>query len=61
MILVPGATGNSGTEIVQRLTTRNVHVRALLHVEVVEGDFRGTVSQTIQAAGPPMPRPQAVC
>jgi uncharacterized protein YbjT (DUF2867 family) len=51
MILVTGATGNNGTEIVKRLATNHVQVRtmvrnrerasaiALPHVEVVEGDF----------------------
>jgi uncharacterized protein YbjT (DUF2867 family) len=52
MILVTGATGNNGTEIVKRLAaTTQVQVRAMVrnrerasaialpHVEVVEGDF----------------------
>jgi len=51
MILVTGATGNNGTEIVKRLTARNVQVRAMVrdrnraskiaipNVELVEGDF----------------------
>ena len=51
MILVTGATGSNGTEIVKRLATRNVQVRAMVrnldrssaislpHVEVVEGNF----------------------
>ena len=52
MILVTGATGNNGTEIVKRLAaTAHVQVRAMVrnreragaialpHVEVVEGDF----------------------
>lgn len=51
MILVTGATGSNGTEIVKRLATRNVQVRAMVrnrdrasaialpNVEVVEGDF----------------------
>ena len=51
MILVTGATGRNGKEIVQRLATRNVQVRVMVrnrdqasaiavpNVEVVEGDF----------------------
>ncbi|GAA6617652.1 SDR family oxidoreductase [Scytonema sp. NUACC26] len=51
MILVTGATGNNGVEIVKRLAARNIPVRAMVrnrdypkdtaipHVEVVEGDF----------------------
>ena len=51
MILVTGATGNNGVEIIKRLATRNVPVRAMVrdrdrataitlpNVEVVEGDF----------------------
>jgi NAD(P)-dependent dehydrogenase (short-subunit alcohol dehydrogenase family) len=52
MILVTGATGNNGTEIVKRLAAKaHVQVRAMVrnperasvitlpHVEVVEGDF----------------------
>lgn len=51
MILVTGATGSNGTEIVKRLASRNVQVRAMVrsreraseivapNVEVVEGDF----------------------
>jgi uncharacterized protein YbjT (DUF2867 family) len=51
VILVTGATGNNGTEIVKRLATNHVQVRAMVrnrarasaialpHVEVVEGDF----------------------
>ena len=51
MILVTGATGNNGTEILKRLPTGDVQVRAMVrnperasaiaspHVEVVEGDF----------------------
>ena len=51
MILVTGATGNNGTEIVKRLATARVQVRAMVrnreranaialpNVEVVEGDF----------------------
>ncbi|MGL5808302.1 MAG: NAD(P)H-binding protein, partial [Xenococcaceae cyanobacterium] len=49
MILITGATGSNGTEIVKRLATRNVRVRAMVrnrasaialpNVEVVEGDF----------------------
>jgi uncharacterized protein YbjT (DUF2867 family) len=51
MILVTGATGSNGKEIVKRLTTRNVQVRPMVrnrdrtsaiavpNVEVVEGDF----------------------
>lgn len=51
MILVTGATGSNGTEIVKHLATRNVQVRAMVrnrdrakaialpNVEVVEGDF----------------------
>ena len=51
MILVTGATGNNGTEILKRLATGDVLVRAMVrnrerasavglpHVEVVEGDF----------------------
>ncbi len=51
MILVTGATGNNGTEILKLLTARNVPVRAMVHgparteavqapnVQVVEGDF----------------------
>lgn len=51
MILVTGATGNNGTEIVKRLVARNVPVRAMVrnreraiaialpNVEIVEGDF----------------------
>src|SRR5918997_1802812 len=51
MILVSGATGNNGTEILKRLATGDVQVRAMVrnldrasgialpHVEVVEGDF----------------------
>src|ERR671921_1636780 len=51
MILVTGATGTNGTEILKRLATDDVQVRAMVrnrerastialpHVEVVEGDF----------------------
>src|SRR5215218_515959 len=51
MILVSGATGTNGTEILKRLATGDVQVRAMVrsldrastialpHVEVVEGDF----------------------
>ena len=51
MILVTGATGNNGTEVLKRLPTADVQVRAMVrnrerasaigspHVEVVEGDF----------------------
>ena len=51
MILITGATGNNGTEILKRLPTADVPVRAMVrnrerasaiaspHVEVVEGDF----------------------
>lgn len=51
MILVTGATGSNGTEIVKRLASRNAQVRAMVrsrerasaialsNVEVVEGDF----------------------
>ena len=51
MILITGATGSNGTEIVKRLASRNVQVRAMVrnrdrasaiavpNVEVVEGDF----------------------
>jgi uncharacterized protein YbjT (DUF2867 family) len=51
MILVTGATGSNGTEIVTRLTTRHVPVRAMVrnlgraraialpYVDVLEGDF----------------------
>ena len=51
MILVTGATGSNGTEIVKRLARGQVQVRAMVrnldrasaialpHVEVVEGDF----------------------
>src|SRR5215208_3067848 len=51
MILVTGATGNNGTEIVKRLATARAQVRAMVrnreranaialpNVEVVEGDF----------------------
>jgi uncharacterized protein YbjT (DUF2867 family) len=51
MILVTGATGNNGAEIVRRLARAGVQVRAMVrdreragaialpHVEVVEGDF----------------------
>jgi uncharacterized protein YbjT (DUF2867 family) len=51
MILLTGATGNNGTEILKRLPTGEVPVRAMVrnreqasvialpHVEVVEGDF----------------------
>jgi uncharacterized protein YbjT (DUF2867 family) len=51
MILITGATGNNGTEILKRLLTADVPVRAMVrnrerasaiaspHVEVVEGDF----------------------
>lgn len=51
MILVTGATGSNGTEIVKRLAAQNVQVRAMVrnrdrasaiaepNVEVVEGDF----------------------
>lgn len=51
MILVTGATGSNGTEIIKRLASRNVQVRAMVrsreraseiaapNVEVVEGDF----------------------
>ncbi|WP_287457319.1 SDR family oxidoreductase [Leptolyngbya sp. UWPOB_LEPTO1] len=51
MILVTGATGSNGTEIVKRLTAQNVQVRAMVrnhdrakeialpNVEVVEGNF----------------------
>ena len=51
MILVTGATGTNGTEILKRLATGDVQVRAMVrnrerasgialpYVEVVEGDF----------------------
>ncbi|NJK66228.1 MAG: SDR family oxidoreductase [Microcoleus sp. SU_5_3] len=51
MILVTGATGSNGTEIVKRLAAQNVPVRAMVrnrdrasaialpNVEIVEGDF----------------------
>jgi uncharacterized protein YbjT (DUF2867 family) len=51
VILVTGATGNNGTEILQRLATGDVQVRAMVRsrerasaiglprVEVVEGNF----------------------
>lgn len=51
MILVTGATGSNGTEIIKRLAPRNVQVRAMVrnrerasvlalsNVEVVEGNF----------------------
>jgi uncharacterized protein YbjT (DUF2867 family) len=51
MILITGATGNNGTEVLKRLPTADVQVRAMVrnreragaiaaaHVEVVEGDF----------------------
>src|SRR5918999_1373958 len=51
MILVSGATGNNGTEILKRLATGDVQARAMVrnldrasgialpHVEVMEGDF----------------------
>ena len=51
MILVTGATGNNGSEIVKRLAAQNIPVRAMVrdrsradvialpNVEVVEGDF----------------------
>jgi uncharacterized protein YbjT (DUF2867 family) len=50
MILVTGATGSNGKEIVKRLASRNVQVRAMVRnrdraranavpIEVVEGDF----------------------
>jgi uncharacterized protein YbjT (DUF2867 family) len=51
MILVTGATGSNGSEIVKRLTVKNVPVRAMVrnrdrataiaapNVEIVEGDF----------------------
>jgi uncharacterized protein YbjT (DUF2867 family) len=51
MILVTGATGTNGTEILKRLATGDMQVRAMVrnrerastialpHVEVVEGDF----------------------
>lgn len=51
MILVTGATGSNGREIVKHLASRNVQVRAMVrdrdraraiavpNVEVVEGDF----------------------
>ena len=51
MILVTGATGNNGTEIVKRLAATHVQVRAMVRnperagaialpfVEVVQGDF----------------------
>jgi len=51
MILITGATGNNGTEILKRLLTADVQVRAMVrnrerasaiaspHVEVVEADF----------------------
>lgn len=51
MILITGATGNNGVEIVKRLAAQNVQVRAMVrhrdrasaiavpNVEVVEGDF----------------------
>lgn len=51
MILVTGATGNNGVEIVKRLAAQNVQVRAMVrhreraraiavpNVEVVQGDF----------------------
>src|ERR687890_770951 len=51
MILITGATGNNGTEILKRLLRADVQVRAMVrnrerasaiaspHVEVVEGDF----------------------
>lgn len=51
MILVTGATGNNGLEVLKRFAAQNVQVRAMvrnrdrasalkdLHVEIVEGDF----------------------
>jgi uncharacterized protein YbjT (DUF2867 family) len=51
MILVTGATGNNGTEIIKRLAAKNVQVRVMVrnhnrasaievpNVEIVEGDF----------------------
>src|SRR5919107_230734 len=60
MILVSGATGNNGIEILKRLATGDVQVRAMVrnldrasgialpHVEVVEGDF--DLPETLLAA-----------
>jgi len=60
MILVTGATGSNGNEIVQRLAERNVLVRAMVrdrtkakniavsNVEVIEGDFDHP--ETLQSA-----------
>lgn len=60
MILVTGATGSNGTEIVKRLAARNVQVRAMVrdrdrasnlaipNVEVIEADFDRP--ETLQSA-----------
>jgi uncharacterized protein YbjT (DUF2867 family) len=51
MILVTGATGTNGLEVVKRLAAQNIPVRAMvrdrtrasaiadLNVEIIEGDF----------------------
>src|SRR5215204_2727127 len=63
MILLTGATGNNGTEILKRLPTGEVPVRAMVrnreqasvialpHVEVVEGDFDRPVTLLAALAG----------
>ncbi len=60
MILVTGATGSNGTEIIKRLAARNVQVRAMVrdrakakdieiaNVEIVEGNFDRP--ETLQSA-----------
>lgn len=57
MILITGATGSNGTEIVKRLAERNIPVRAMVrdranlvipNVEVIEGDFDRP--ETLQSA-----------
>lgn len=58
MILVTGATGSNGTEIIQRLAARNIPVRAMVrnrasnlaipNVELVEGNFDRP--ETLQSA-----------
>lgn len=57
MILVTGATGSNGSEIVKRLAERNIPVRAMVrdranlvmpNVEVIEGDFDRP--ETLQSA-----------
>ena len=64
MILVTGATGLNGSELVRRLSARGVHVRALVRnsaratglaslpmVEIVEGDMAYPETLTVPLRG----------